>query len=108
MVAPVFTDEELERLKALRRVLVLVDGRPGRMRDAVAEVWSRRREQLQLRADLTSAAENGEPPAGVDTDQALFESVAAGLALNAAMRLQHDRAAAARARRALERALDRS
>lgn len=80
------------------------DGRPGRVRDAVAEVWSRWREQL--RADLTAAVENGELPAGFDTDQALFEIVAAGLALNAAMQLQHDRAAAGRARRAIERALE--
>ncbi|MET8685509.1 TetR/AcrR family transcriptional regulator [Streptomyces sp. NPDC004732] len=82
------------------------DGRPGRVRDAVAEVWSRWREQL--RADLTAAVENGELPAGFDIDQALFEIVAAGLALNAAMQLQHDQAAAGRARRAIERALDQS
>ncbi|SHE61806.1 TetR/AcrR family transcriptional regulator [Streptoalloteichus hindustanus] len=82
------------------------DGRPGRVRDAVAEVWSRWREQL--RADLAAAVENGELPAGFDVDQALFEIVAAGLALNAAMQLQHDRAAAGRARRAIERALDQS
>ncbi|MFD8277799.1 TetR/AcrR family transcriptional regulator [Streptomyces solisilvae] len=79
------------------------DGRPGRVRDAVAEVWSRWRKQL--RADLTAAVENGELPAGFDIDQALFEIIAAGLALNAAMQLQHDRAAAGRARRAIERAL---
>lgn len=79
------------------------DGRPGRVRDAVAEVWSRWREQL--RADLTAAVENGELPAGFDTDQALFEIIAAGLALNAAMQLQHDLAAVGRTRRAIERAL---
>ncbi|MFE5870397.1 TetR/AcrR family transcriptional regulator [Streptomyces roseifaciens] len=82
------------------------DGRPGRVRDAVAEVWSRWREQL--RADLTAAVENGELPARFDIDQALFEIVAAGLALNAAMQLQHDRAAADRARRAIERAMYQS
>lgn len=82
------------------------DGRPGRVRDTVAEVWSRWREQL--RADLTTAVENGELPAGFDIDQALFEIVAAGLALNAAMQLQHDRSAADRTRRAIERALDQS
>ncbi|MFD3683785.1 TetR family transcriptional regulator C-terminal domain-containing protein [Nocardiopsis sp. NPDC058631] len=82
------------------------DGRPGRVRDAVAEVWSRWREQL--RADLATAVENGELPAGFEIDQALFEIVAAGLALNAAMQLQHDRTAAGRARRAIERALDQS
>ncbi|MFD9857798.1 TetR/AcrR family transcriptional regulator [Streptomyces alboflavus] len=79
------------------------DGRPGRVRDAVAEVWSRWREQL--RADLAAAVANGELPTGFDVDQALFEIVAAGLALNAAMQLQHDRTAADRARRAIERAL---
>lgn len=82
------------------------DGRPGRVRDAVAEVWSRWREQL--RADLTAAVENGELPAGFDIEQALFEIVAAGLALNAAMQLEDDRAAAGRAGRAIERALDQS
>lgn len=69
-------------------------------------MWSRWREQL--RADLTAAVENGELPAGFDVDQAGFEIVAAGLALNAAMQLQHDQAAAGRARRAIERALDQS
>ncbi|MGO1052359.1 TetR/AcrR family transcriptional regulator [Crossiella sp. CA198] len=82
------------------------DGRPGRVRDAVAEVWSRWRDQL--RADLVAAVDNGELPAGFDLDQALFEIIAAGLALNAAMQLQHDQAAAGRARRAIERALDQS
>ncbi|MFS8202286.1 TetR/AcrR family transcriptional regulator [Streptomyces sp. CWNU-52B] len=82
------------------------DGRPGRVRDAVAEVWSRWREQL--RADLTVAVENAELPAGFDVDQALFEIVAAGLALNAAMQLQHDHSAAGRARLAIERALNQS
>lgn len=82
------------------------DGRPGPVRDAVAEAWSRWRNQL--RADLTAAVENGELPAEFDIDQALFEIIAAGLALNAAMQLQHDRAAAGRARRAIERALVQS
>lgn len=82
------------------------DGRPGPVRDAVAEVWSRWRQQL--RADLAAAVENGELPGGFDVDQALFEIVAAGLALNAAMQLQHDEAAADRARRAIERALEQS
>ncbi|MFD9023520.1 TetR/AcrR family transcriptional regulator [Streptomyces parvulus] len=79
------------------------DGRPGRVRDAVAEVWSRWQEQL--RGDLVTAVENAELPDGFDIDQALFEVIAAGLALNAAMQLQHDRAAADRARLAIERAL---
>ncbi|MDA3645477.1 TetR/AcrR family transcriptional regulator [Saccharopolyspora indica] len=79
------------------------DSRPGRVRDAVAEVWSRWR--AQLRAELTAAVASGELPAGFDVDQAQFEIVAAGLALNAAMQLEHDHAAAGRARRAIERAL---
>ncbi|MGW7351045.1 TetR/AcrR family transcriptional regulator [Streptomyces sp. NPDC054784] len=79
------------------------DSRPGRVRDAVAEVWSRWREQL--RADLTAAVGNGELPDEFDVDQALFEILAAGLALNAAMQLQHDHTAAPRARRAITRAL---
>ncbi|GAA2779464.1 TetR/AcrR family transcriptional regulator [Crossiella cryophila] len=82
------------------------DGRPGRVRDAVAEVWTRWREQL--RAELIAAVEGGELPAGFDVDQALFEIIAAGLALNAAMQLQHDRTAGDRARRAIERALNQS
>ncbi|WP_017555880.1 TetR/AcrR family transcriptional regulator [Nocardiopsis baichengensis] len=82
------------------------DGRPGRVRDAVAQVWSEWRGRL--RADLATAVDNGELPAGFDIDQALFEIVAAGLALNTAMQLQHDRAAAGRARRAIERALDQA
>ncbi|MEV7462053.1 TetR/AcrR family transcriptional regulator [Streptomyces rubiginosohelvolus] len=81
------------------------DGRPGRVRDAVAEVWSRWREQL--RTDLVAAVENAELPDGFDVEQALFEIIAAGLALNAAMQLQHDRSAADRARLAIERALSR-
>ncbi|WP_410648936.1 TetR/AcrR family transcriptional regulator [Amycolatopsis sp. cmx-4-54] len=80
------------------------DGRPGRVRDAVAEVWSRWRQQL--RAELAAAVCNGELPAEFDIDQALFEIIAAGLALNAAMQLEHDQTAAGQARRAIERALD--
>ncbi|MGW1149833.1 TetR/AcrR family transcriptional regulator [Streptomyces rubiginosohelvolus] len=81
------------------------DGRPGRVRDEVAEVWSRWREQL--RTDLAAAVENAELPDEFDVEQALFEIIAAGLALNAAMQLQHDRSAADRARLAIERALSR-
>ncbi|ALE73522.1 TetR family transcriptional regulator [Pseudonocardia sp. EC080610-09] len=79
------------------------DGRPGRVHDAVAGVWSRWRGQL--RADLVVAVDDGELPAGFDVDQALFEIIGAGLALNAAVQLQHDGAAAGRARRALDRTL---
>lgn len=82
------------------------DGRPGPVRDAVAEVWSRWREQL--RADLTAAVDNGELSTDFDVDQALFEIIGAGLALNAAMQLQHDRTAAVHARRTIARALDQS
>lgn len=90
----------------MNAALTEYDGRPGRVRDAVTEVWLRWR--AQLRADLTSAVETGELPAGFDIDQALFEILAAGLALNAAMQLQHDRSAAGRAHRAIERALEQS
>ncbi|WP_337820677.1 TetR family transcriptional regulator C-terminal domain-containing protein [Amycolatopsis sp. A1MSW2902] len=72
----------------------------------MAEVWSRWREQL--RADLIAAVASGGLPGGFDVDEALLEMVGAGLALNAAMQLQHDRAAAGRARRVIERALDQS
>ncbi|MBP2471471.1 AcrR family transcriptional regulator [Crossiella equi] len=82
------------------------DSRPGAVRDAVAEVWSRW--QAQLRVDLVAAVDGGELPAGFDVDQALFEILAAGLALNAAMQLQRDRGAADRARRAIARALEQT
>ncbi|ANW65378.1 TetR family transcriptional regulator [Mycobacterium sp. djl-10] len=79
------------------------DGRPGRVRDAVADVWSRWRGQL--RTELITAVDQDELGADFDIDQALFEIVAAGLALNAAMQLEHDQAAGDRARRAMQRAL---
>ena len=79
------------------------DGRPGEVRDAVVGAWSRWREQL--RADLDAAVEQGELPDGFDVEQALFEILAAGFALNAAMQVEHDEAAAGRAHRAMERAL---
>ncbi|GAA2687249.1 MULTISPECIES: TetR/AcrR family transcriptional regulator [Actinosynnema] len=79
------------------------DGRPGAVRDAVAEVWSRWRGRL--RADLEAAVAGGELAEGFDVEQALFEILAAGFALNAAMQLQRDREAPGRARRAIERAL---
>ncbi|MFD9705800.1 TetR/AcrR family transcriptional regulator [Lentzea sp. NPDC059081] len=82
------------------------DGRPGAVRDAVAEVWSRW--QGQLRSDLVVAVEAGELPASFDVEQALFEILAAGLGLNAAMQLQHDEAAVGRARRAISRALEQA
>ncbi|MFB7652505.1 MULTISPECIES: hypothetical protein [unclassified Streptomyces] len=57
---------------------------------------------------VPAALENGELPGGFDVDLALSEIVAAGPALNAARQLQHDRTAAGRAHRAIERALDQS
>ncbi|USX54653.1 TetR/AcrR family transcriptional regulator [Lentzea sp. HUAS12] len=82
------------------------DGRPGEVRDAVVGAWSRWRDQL--RADLEIAVEQGEVPEGFDVEQALFEILAAGFALNAAMQVEHDEAAAGRARRAMERALNQT
>ena len=82
------------------------DSRPGPVRDAVVEVQSRWREQL--RADLAAAVKNGELTAGFDIDQALFEIIAAGLALNASIQLDHDRRAPSRAHRAITRALIQS
>ncbi|MGW6443419.1 TetR/AcrR family transcriptional regulator [Lentzea sp. NPDC055074] len=79
------------------------DGRPGAVRDAVVEAWSRWQEQL--RADLVTAVELDELPGHFDVEQALFEILAAGFALNAAMQLQHDQEAPKRARLAMERAL---
>lgn len=80
------------------------DGRPGPVRDAVAEVWSRWRGQL--RADLAAAVAGRELPSDFDVEQALFDIIAAGLGLNAAMQLEGDPAAPGRARRAIERALE--
>ncbi|MCX2733783.1 TetR/AcrR family transcriptional regulator [Saccharopolyspora sp. NFXS83] len=80
------------------------DGRPGLVRDAVAERWSWWRGRL--RDELSAAATNGELPAHVDVDQAVFEIIAVGLALNQALQLDHDPQAVDRAHRAIHRILE--
>ncbi|WP_243792918.1 TetR/AcrR family transcriptional regulator [Saccharopolyspora gloriosae] len=80
------------------------DGRPGPVRDAVAERWSWWRGRL--REELTAAADNGELPAHFDVDQAIFEIIAVGLALNQALQLDHDPQATERAHRAIRRILE--
>lgn len=79
------------------------DGRPGAVRDAVVEAWSGW--QGQLRAELDAAVANGELAGPFDVNQALFEILAAGFALNSAVQLGQDPSAALHARRAMERAL---
>ncbi|MFR9731262.1 TetR/AcrR family transcriptional regulator [Saccharopolyspora sp. MS10] len=79
------------------------DGRPGLVRDAVAERWTRWRGRLG--EELRTAVAAGELPADFDAEQAVFEIIAVGLALNQDLQLHRDRAAADRARRAIRRIL---
>ncbi|GLY50221.1 hypothetical protein [Lentzea sp. NBRC 102530] len=69
----------------------------------MVEAWSGG--QGQLRAEHDAAVDNDELPQPFDVGQALFEILAAGFALNSAVQLGHDPAAAVHARRAMERAL---
>lgn len=77
------------------------DGRSGRVRDALAgmnALWRR-----DLRIHVRRAMSFGELPADTDVDQLIYEVVGIMLALNHFLQLEHDSAAPARARRALER-----
>ncbi len=79
------------------------DGRSGRVRDALAgmnALWRR-----DLRIHIRRAMSFGELPADTDVDQLIYELVGIMLALNHFLQLEHDDAAPARARRALERLL---
>ncbi|GAA2308598.1 TetR/AcrR family transcriptional regulator [Streptomyces hawaiiensis] len=79
------------------------DGREGPVRDAVAgmsALWQR-----DLRLQVQSALASGDLPAGTDPDQLVYDIVGVMLALNHFLQLAHDRAAPARARRALHRLL---
>jgi AcrR family transcriptional regulator len=73
------------------------DGRAGEVRDVVGEAWSDWRRLLHaelVRADLD-----------LDVEQAVFELVAFGPALNQALQLHGDRTAVDRAKRAVRRVL---
>ena len=79
------------------------DSRRGRVRDALAgmnALWRR-----DLRIHIRRAISFGELPAGTDADQLIYEIVGIMLALNHFLQLEHDSAAPARARKALERLL---
>ena len=79
------------------------DGRSGRVRDALAgmnALWRR-----DLRIHIRRAISFGELPGDTDVDQLIYEIVGIMLALNHFLQLEHDSAAPARARRALERLL---
>jgi AcrR family transcriptional regulator len=79
------------------------DGRPGPVRDAIAESsldWNR---ELQRQAEL--ARDRGELPADVDPEQLVFELGAYTTRANAAYQLHSDPHAFDRARVAIERSL---
>ncbi|WP_216215252.1 TetR/AcrR family transcriptional regulator [Amycolatopsis aidingensis] len=78
------------------------DGRPGPVRDAVAEAWAGWRQTLG--AEVTRAVADGDLP-GSEVEQVVFELVAIGPAVNQALQLHGDRAAVRHARRAVRRVL---
>jgi AcrR family transcriptional regulator len=80
------------------------DGRDGRVRDALAgmnALWRR-----DLRIHIRRAVSFGELPEDTDIDQLIYEILGVMLALNHFLQLEHDSAAPARARKALERLLN--
>jgi AcrR family transcriptional regulator len=79
------------------------DGQPGEVRDVVAESWSQWRSLL--RAEFEHAVERGELPGDLDVEQAVFELVALGPALNQALQLHGDGKAVHRARQAARKIL---
>jgi AcrR family transcriptional regulator len=77
------------------------DGRSGRVRDALAgmnALWRR-----DLRIHIRRAISDGDLPRDTDVDQLIYEIVGIMLALNHFLQLEHDAAAPARARQALDR-----
>jgi AcrR family transcriptional regulator len=77
------------------------DGRSGRVRDALAgmnALWRR-----DLRIHIRRAISDGDLPGDTDVDQLIYEIVGIMLALNHFLQLEHDAAAPARARQALDR-----
>lgn len=78
------------------------DARPGPLRDAVAA--ARRRMHAALAADVRTAVEAGDVPAGTDPADAAFTLYALASAASQAIQLG-ERGAAARARRCMRAAL---
>jgi len=77
------------------------DGRSGRVRDALAgmnALWRR-----DLRIHIRRAISDGDLARDADVDQLIYEIVGIMLALNHFLQLEHDAAAPARARKALDR-----
>ncbi|GAB2823153.1 TetR/AcrR family transcriptional regulator [Lentzea nigeriaca] len=77
------------------------DGRSGRVRDALAgmnALWRR-----DLRIHTRRAISDGDLPADTDVEQLVYEIIGIMLALNHFLQLEHDSAAPARARKALDR-----
>jgi AcrR family transcriptional regulator len=80
------------------------DGRPGPVRDAIAEAgraWAR---ELETQAELARA--QGELPAETDAPQLVFELSALATRANLVYQLYGDRTAFTRARTGIARALD--
>lgn len=79
------------------------DGRPGRVRDAIAgwlDAWAR-----ALDGELRTAVEAGDLPTGTDRKQVLFELSGTIMGLNQQLLLRGDEAAPGRAHRAVRRIL---
>jgi AcrR family transcriptional regulator len=79
------------------------DGRAGPVRDLTRKAWARWMRTLENEVRL--AVEAGELPADTDPGQIAFELNALVMGLNNALQLHGDRAAPARARRAIDRVL---
>ena len=79
------------------------DGRPGPVRDRIAETWRLWHRVLAREAEV--AIGGGELPPGTDAAQVAFEMNAVAMAVNEARQLRSDANAARRGRRAMARIL---
>jgi Tetracyclin repressor-like, C-terminal domain len=79
------------------------DGRGGPVRDATRKAWARWLRTIE--GEVRTAIEAGELPADTDPEQVAFELNGIVMGLNNALQLHGDRAAPARARRAIDRVL---
>ncbi len=79
------------------------DGRGGPVREATRKAWARWLRVLETEA--RAAVDAGELPANTDPEQVAFELNGIVMGLNNALQLHDDRAAPARARRAIDRVL---
>src|SRR3954452_17224747 len=82
------------------------DARQGELRDEVREGWQLW--QWTLRREARRAIEQGELTPDADPDQIAFDLMAIAMGLNQSVQLLHDRTAAKRARRAIDRVLQRA